>query len=93
MTLNSLPIRCEDVVTDQKAKVMLMLNFVGAPFCRRCLKSHENKRYARTASYAHVTEPLYDRSFNRYRHHLKHLAPVIPILEPIILRLGNCIDG
>jgi len=35
-----------------------------------------------------VTEPLYDTSRYRYRHYLKQLEPVIPILEPIIKRLG-----
>ena len=31
-------------------------------FDEACLRFHENRRYARTASYAQVTEPLYDRS-------------------------------
>ena len=44
-----------------------MLAFIGAPFDRRCLAFHENRRYARTASYAQVTEKLYDRSRYRYR--------------------------
>ncbi len=40
-----------------------------------------------------MTEKLYDNSRYRYRHYLKHLAPVIPILEPAITRLGYSIDG
>ena len=39
-----------------------MLDFIGEHFDERCLTFHENRRYARTASYAQVTEPLYDRS-------------------------------
>ena len=39
-----------------------MLDFIGEPFDARCLDFHENRRYARTASYAQVTEPLYERS-------------------------------
>jgi hypothetical protein len=35
-----------------------------------------------------VTETLYDRSRYRYRHYLRHLEPVIPILQPVIERLG-----
>ena len=50
-----------------------MLEFVGEEFDERCLTFHENRRYARTASYAQVTEPLYDRSRYRYRHYRKHL--------------------
>ena len=88
MALRYLPVRYEDMVTDQEATVRSILDFVGEPFDPKCLQFHENQRYARTASYAQVTEPLYDRSRFRYRHYLKHLEPVIPILLPQIERLG-----
>lgn len=48
----------------------------------------QNQRYARTASYAQVTERLYDRSRYRYRSYLKQLAPVVETLRPVIERLG-----
>ena len=70
-TLSYLAIRYEDIVEDQEANVQRMLAFIGAPFDRRCLAFHENRRYARTASYAQVTEKLYDRSRYRYRAYLK----------------------
>jgi tetratricopeptide (TPR) repeat protein len=92
MPLRYLPVRYEDVIDSQEKKVREMLAFVGAPFDRRCLAFHENRRYARTASYAQVTEKLYDRSRYRYRAYLKQLEPVIPILEPIIRRLGYSIE-
>ncbi len=92
MPLNYLAVRYEDIVADQEAKVREMLAHVGAPFDRRCLAFHENRRYARTASYAQVTEQLYDRSRYRYRAYRAELAPVIPILEPTIRRLGYDID-
>jgi tetratricopeptide (TPR) repeat protein len=93
MTLRYLPVRYEDIVADQETHMRRILAFIGLPFDKRCLKFHENRRYARTASYAQVTEKLYDTSRYRYRPYLKHLAPVIPILEPAILRLGYSIDG
>jgi tetratricopeptide (TPR) repeat protein len=92
MKLNYLRVRYEDVIDDQEARVRQLLEFVGAPFDRRCLDFHENKRYARTASYAQVTEKLYDRSRYRYRAYREELAPVIPILESTIRRLGYAID-
>ncbi len=92
MKLRYLPIRYEDVIDDQEANVRKMLEFIGAPYDKRCLAFHENKRYARTASYAQVTEKLYDRSRYRYRAYREQLAPVIPILEPTIRRLGYTID-
>lgn len=91
MALKYMAIRYEDIIDDQETHVRRMLSFVDMPFDKRCLKFHENKRYARTASYAQVTEKLYDHSRYRYRHYLKHLKPVIPILEPIIHRLGYSI--
>jgi tetratricopeptide (TPR) repeat protein len=93
MTLRYLPVRYEDIVDEQETNVRNMLAFVGLPFDRRCLAFEENRRYARTASYAQVTAKLYDRSRYRYRAYLKHLEPVIPILEPAIRRLGYTIEG
>jgi tetratricopeptide (TPR) repeat protein len=92
MTLKYLPIRYEDIVADQEANIRRTLTFVGVPFDKRCLNFHENTRYARTASYAQVTERLYDSSRYRYRKYLKHLEPVIPILTPAIERLGYTIE-
>src|SRR5439155_19842894 len=92
MTLRYLPPRYEDHVDDQEGAIRRMLNSFGEPFDKGCLAFHENRRYARTASYAQVTERLYDRSRYRYRHYLKELEPAIAILEPIINRLGYPLD-
>jgi tetratricopeptide (TPR) repeat protein len=92
MALRYLPIRYDMMVTNQAETVHAILDFIGVPFDERCLSFHENRRYARTASYAQVTEPLYERSLYRYRHYRKYLEPVIPILRPVIERLGYTID-
>jgi tetratricopeptide (TPR) repeat protein len=92
MTLRYLAVRYEDVIDGQEEKVREMLAFIDAPYDPRCLDFHENRRYARTASYAQVTEKLYDRSRYRYRAYRDELKPVIPILEPIIDRLGYAMD-
>jgi tetratricopeptide (TPR) repeat protein len=92
MGLRTLQVRYEDVIDGQEARVREMLTFIGLAFDSRCLDFHENRRYARTASYAQVTEKLYDRSRFRYRAYRSELAPIIPMLEPTILRLGYRID-
>jgi len=89
---NYLAVRYEDVIDDQEAKVRQMLAFVGAEYDPRCLAFHENRRYARTASYAQVAEKLYDRSRYRWRGYREQLAQVIPLLEPAIRRLGYEVD-
>jgi tetratricopeptide (TPR) repeat protein len=92
MALRYLPVRYEDMVDDQEATVRAILSFIGETFDERCLSFHENQRYARTASYAQVSEKLYDRSRFRYRHYREYLEPVIPILRPVIERLGYTIE-
>ncbi|MCE7030245.1 tetratricopeptide repeat-containing sulfotransferase family protein [Jiella avicenniae] len=88
MDLNYQAVRYEDVVDDQEATMRRVFDFVGVAFDPRALSFEENVRYARTASYAQVTEKLYDRSRYRYRHYLKHLEPALPILEPLIEAWG-----
>jgi tetratricopeptide (TPR) repeat protein len=92
MSLRYLPVRYEDIVQDQETSIRAMLAFVGEQFNKGCLTFHKNRRYARTASYAQVTEPLYQRSVFRHRHYLKYLEPVIPILRPVAERLGYTVD-
>lgn len=87
-----LPIRYEDIIDDQERSIRRMLDFIGEPFDPTCVRFHDNRRYARTASYAQVTEPLYDRSRYRYRHYRKHMQPAVDILAPLIERLGYTID-
>ncbi len=85
-------LRYEDFLQDQEGNVRRLLGFLGLEFDENCLKFHENRRYARTASYAQVTEPLYHRSCYRYRHYLPHLEPVIGLLAPVIERLGYHVE-
>jgi tetratricopeptide (TPR) repeat protein len=92
MTLRYLPVRYEDMIDDQEATVRHILDFIGEEFDERCLAFHENRRYARTASYAQVTEPLHAGARLRYRHYRKQLEPVIPLLAGIIERLGYTVD-
>jgi tetratricopeptide (TPR) repeat protein len=92
VNMRYLPVRYEDMVVDQEANVRKILEFIGLEFDPRCLSFEQNTRYARTASYAQVTEKLYDRSRFRYRPYLKHLQAVLETLAPVIERLGYVID-
>lgn len=92
VNMRYLPVRYEDMVVDQEANVRKILDFIGVAFDPRCLNFEQNTRYARTASYAQVTEKLYGRSRYRYRPYLKHLAPVLESLQPVIEQLGYVIE-
>jgi tetratricopeptide (TPR) repeat protein len=91
MDLRYLRVRYEDIVEDQEPSIRDVMNFIGEEFDPECLAFHENRRYARTASYAQVTEKLYDRSRYRYKNYLPQLKSIIPLLEPVIERLGYTI--
>jgi tetratricopeptide (TPR) repeat protein len=91
LDIHYLAIRYEDIVDRQDEALRAALGFIGEDFDVRCLAFHENRRYARTASYAQVTEKLYDRSRFRYRNYLRQLEPVLPLLEPVIERMGYAI--
>jgi len=88
LDLKYLELRYEDLVHDQENHVRRMLDFCGLEFDPKVLSFHENQRYARTASYAQVTEKLYDSSVYRHRHYRRHLDEAVSILKPAIERLG-----
>jgi len=92
LDMRYMAVKYEDLVTDQEASVRKLLDFIGEPWDERCLDFHKNKRYARTASYAQVTQKLYTTSRYRYRNYRRHLDEIIPMLEPVIERLGYTIE-
>jgi hypothetical protein len=92
VAMRYLAVRYEDMVVDQEASVREILGFIGVDFDPKCLSFEQNTRYARTASYAQVTEKLYGTSRYRYRPYLRHLQPALEKLAPVIARLGYAID-
>jgi tetratricopeptide (TPR) repeat protein len=88
MELRYLQVRYEDLVMAQETTVRGILDFIRAEFDPACLAFHENRRYARTASYAQVTEQLYERSCYRYKNYRRELQVVVPILAPTMAKLG-----
>ncbi len=91
LDMNYMAIRYEDIVSDPERNCRKLLNFIGIDWDPRCLAFHENPRYARTASYAQVTESLYKRSVFRYRNYINHLSDILPLMQPVIERLGYSI--
>jgi hypothetical protein len=86
-------VRYEDLLDATEEKLRDLLEFVGLAWDERCLAFYENQRYARTASYAQVKEKIYTRSRYRYRNYLKHLEPVLPVLQPAIEALGYTVEA
>ena len=88
MDINYFSVRYEDIVHDPEKKCREITDFIGLEWDDKCLDFHKNKRYARTASYAQVTENLYDSSVFRHLNYVDHIQEILPILEPAIKRLG-----
>jgi hypothetical protein len=92
MALRYLPVRYENMVEDIAASVRRTLDFIGEPFDERCVNFQDNARLPQTPSYAQVKEKLHDRSRFRYRNYLRQLEPVIPIVQPVMDRLGYTLE-
>ncbi len=92
LDMNYLTLRYEDLVADVEAGARQMIAFIGEPWDPRCVEFHQNRRSARTASYAQVTEKVYTRSVHRYRNYREQLSAVIPIIAPVAERLGYSLD-
>ena len=88
LPMRYLQVRYEEVVDDLPDQARRLLAFISAPFDPKVLDFHENARAARTASYAQVTEKLYDRSRYRHRHYAAELAEIETRLAPTIRQLG-----
>lgn len=92
MALRYLPVRYESMVDGMALSLRRMLDFIGESFEARCVAFEDNVRLPQTPSYAQVSEKIYKRSRFRYRNYLKHLEPVIPIVQPVMDRLGYSVD-
>jgi TPR repeat protein/Tfp pilus assembly protein PilF len=92
MPLRYLPVRYENMVEDIAASVRRILDFIGEPFDERCVNFQDNARLPQTPSYAQVKEKVNDRSRFRYRNYLRQLEPVIPIVQPVMDRLGYTLE-
>jgi tetratricopeptide (TPR) repeat protein len=80
LTLPMLEVRYEDVVLDMESQARRMLEFLDLPWDEQCLKFHENKRPARSASEDQVRRPIYTSSIGRWKNYEKHLAELIAAL-------------
>lgn len=81
-------LKYESFVADQHGETARLLAYLGLPFEEGCLSFHENRRYARTPSYAQVTEKLNDRSIGRHRHYAGQLMPHMPALDRLMTVQG-----
>jgi hypothetical protein len=84
-------IRYERMVEDLEGEMRALLSWLGLDWDSRVLDNRASaarREHIATASYAQVTEPIYQRSAGRWRRYREEMAPVLPILAPWAERLG-----
>lgn len=85
------PIVYEEMVNAPEATLRPLFQSLGLPWDDSVLAHRDTARkrgVISTASYAQVTEPLYRRAVGRWQRYRRHLAPVLPTLQPWVERFG-----
>lgn len=81
----------ENVVKDRERELRSLLDFLALDWSDEVLE-HEstalNRGRIKTASYAQVAQPIYDRSAGRWRNYHKHLEPILPVIGPWVAKFG-----
>jgi tetratricopeptide (TPR) repeat protein len=82
--------RYEDTVADMEKEGRRITEFLGLAWHERQARFYEKSRQKQLYSptYQDVTRPVYSRSVARWRAYEKHLAPILPALEPYCRTFG-----
>jgi hypothetical protein len=83
--------RYESVVEnshEQLARLAAFLGVVDASPMARFAEHARNKRFISTPSYAQVTQRIHPRAVGRWRSYHAQFEPVLPLLQPVMERLG-----
>ncbi len=83
-------VRYENLVADVKKEGERATKFLGLEWHKDQTKFYEKNldQPIMSANYDDVTRPVYTRSVGRWKNYEKHLAPILPILEPCCKKLG-----
>ena len=83
-------VRYEDVVGDMQNTVTDTLSFLGLEWEDQLVDYREKARdrWITTPSAEQVIEPLYTSSMGKWRNYERHMAPVLPVLEPWAKKFG-----
>jgi hypothetical protein len=82
--------RYEDLVTDLESEGRRVTDFLGLTWNEAQARFYEKSRLKQfySPTYQDVTRPVYARSVARWRLYEKHLALILPALEPFCRLFG-----
>jgi tetratricopeptide (TPR) repeat protein len=84
-------IRYERMIENLEGEMRRLLDFLDIPWDDRVLDnrgSAARRDQIRTASYAQVTQPIYNRAIGRWERYRAQMEPVLPILAPWVEKMG-----
>lgn len=87
-------IRYERMIEDLEGEMRRLLDFLDIPWDDRVLDNlgaAARREQIKTASYAQVAEPIYNRAVGRWERYRLQLEPILPILAPWAARMGYTI--
>lgn len=82
--------RYEDTVADLEKEGQRVTNFLGLEWNAAQRQFHEksSKKRMYSPTYRDASQPIYSRAVARWRAYEKHLAPILPVLEPYCRAFG-----
>ncbi len=82
--------RYEDIVADLPKEGARVTKFLGLEWHENQTHFHEKNREkpVMSTNYNDVTKPVYKKSVGRWQAYEKHLAPILPALEPYCKKFG-----
>jgi hypothetical protein len=86
-----LEVRYEQFVANFEQEVRAMADFLQLPWHDSMLAPAEHARakgFISTPSYSQVVQPVNQKAVGRWRAYERHLAPIIPLLQPYLERWG-----
>jgi len=87
-------LKYEDFVRDFEAGTRAVTDFLELPWAETMLRPAERaqaKGYISTPSYAQVTQPVNQKSVDRWRRYEKFFGAALPPLEPYLTRWGYAV--
>jgi tetratricopeptide (TPR) repeat protein len=83
-------LKYEDLVADLRAESTRLMDFLDLSWSNGLLSHAETaqRRAVLTPSATQVIEPVYTAAVGQWRRYERELAPVMPLLEPWVRRLG-----
>lgn len=90
LSLPWIELRYEDLVEDVQAQARRLIGFLGLPWSDEVLNWRQvaSGRRILTPSHQDVTRPIFTRARGRWRRYAEQMAPVLPMLAPLVEAFG-----